>query len=939
MDAAKEHQLPTGEDATGNWSITARNDVNVQVLWRAEHKGRSVSGRVRDQDTQESHAFVLDLAHQDQDTVALKLETIEVTLTLQRKGRHVTLICNLPLSGNKFFNGTIGEWHVRHGHHDEVDVVEPAIVNAPHEAMDLAPFVWMHPLTSREQRDSVLRFVVLDDPATLPLYQTLAALTTPTDKQHAASTFIGGSDFVSALNKLPAPVCNFPAFRMQLLELVGTQSLAQLTKLAEQFLDESIAKFLVSTEWQTASDDCWQSLFALALSGTAQDGTLADKLVDVLRVGHFLTLLDADTPALTAAHERRIVLFGTVVFPDAVATYDLSPMTVSDSGSWEVLGVGSVQRARQKLMGYRPGELADVVNVMPMERQERQEHRVTQSETQTRDNQSQRQDQEQSRQVSSLNELSDAFQEVMAAEGIVRNLSDVKPSYQSLNEILTGSGSGGNGDAGWAGQDISRLVQQLSEKAVHHLGDSVSHQRGHVWKELTERRQSNLIDNTSNQRLVGVYRWIDKLMQIRLDNAGPHLVFGFLINQPALAWVNSLISLGEIPLQKPEPLAAFKVPNGQGYIDILPTNYQSFAAQYGLRDLPPPPPDTLTIATTVNRVVVGDASELCVPEGYVAATGAVTIALGDNQYNVVCSIAGQDVSYPGTPATPPALTVIAPVASSSTTVGNAVINPPVKAVSVLETVALSQIKGSTGPLALTVLSSAPMLGVTVTINCTRGLASGDDPLLVNWQMQCYEQLKRGWEQALKHYYEELARRIELASRGHMTELQRQVLSQSCLQELAPVADNPRSLLTAFDWCDMTWHYDAWPVGTTNPWPRVIASMAQDTQGRRQFARFLEAPCANVLLPVKSGFEAWLLFQIQYRAPWLGSPETTPITDSTLTLMEEIVGPNKLDRDRVTPHWTIKLPTSLLYLQQGEALPHEAASLLTQSPVACEGMTE
>jgi hypothetical protein len=915
----------------GHWSIQARDGVHVQVSWNVASGGDSVSGVVRDRHSGQFFDFELVLLKQQH--IMQPLQGIDVTLTLHLENKEVVLGCNVPISYNEFFNGPIGKW--RQGSVVPVDPDEPGIddgtiIDAPQDAMDLFPFVWMHPPTQRELLDTVLRFLRYAAADTLPLCVTLAGCSgsgATAEKQKAAQDFRATPAFVKDVSALPEPIASFPLVRVEITVLFqGEQTLEDMTAVLEKRLGETLQVFLESTNWTTAVADIWQSLYVLALVGSNSDAVLASQLLNVLRVGQFMALLQDGNESLCLEEARNLVLNATPVFPDVVAASPLAPgvvVTARDGTvvSWEVLGVGTLKKTRQQLAAYLPGGLADVVNVMPRERQERQEHSLTRQEEHSHETQMQEQQRGHEKQSSDASELSDAVQEVMAAEGIVRNLSNIKPAYQNLNEILSGSWAGGNGGTGWTGIDASRLAQQLTEKAVQHLGDRVSRQRGQVWQELREQRHSNLIDNTGNDRLVGVYRWVDKLMRLHMENAGRRLVLAFLLDTPAQAWVNSLITAGALPLQKPVPLAAFSVADGQGYADITPANYQSFAAQYGDGDLPPPPEPTLNIVATVNRVVVGDLSQLCIPPGYIAASGQATIAMADNRYNLVCAIAGQDIPFPAGTSTVTPLTVIVPAASAATSVGNAVVTPPATLVSAVSTTTLTGISKASGAIAVTVMSAAPLFGVTVSLSCTRGLADGSDPLLVAWQRQCYERLLQAWQSAQQRYDEELARRIRLASAGHTTEVQRESLRQECLDMLLPAATDFRTLDPLFSWQDMSWHYEPWPVATSNPWPRILATSVSQAAGERQFQRFLQAPSAQVLLPVMPGRETWLLFLLQFPQAWIGDIASTPITESTLMLLEEILGPEPVqDRDQSRKTWTLRLPTSLLYLQKGQELP-------------------
>ena len=81
--------------------------------------------------------------------------------------------------------------------------------------------------------------------------------------------------------------------------------------------------------------------------------------------------------------------------------------------------------------------------------------------------------------------------------------------------------------------------------------------------------------------------------------------------------------------------------------------------------------------------------------------------------------------------------------------------------------------------------------------------------------------------------------------------------------------------------------------------------------------FLHAQSARVLVPALSGWEPWLLSLLQFPSPWAGGPADAPVTASTVALLEELAAPPPAERPRP---WTLRVPTTLLYLQSGSQLP-------------------
>ncbi|SDX58644.1 hypothetical protein SAMN04515617_10522 [Collimonas sp. OK242] len=957
-----------------DWSKTARGGFKVYIAWNRLNGGAAVSGMVCDTRGGESQFFSLDLDVSQQPGITLALvhvddagrtTFIDVTLTLVRDDDLISLKCNLPIAVNEFFYDAIGEWSTAPGPgpspHPGPDDGGEIVIEAPGDATDLIPFIWLRPLSDAETADAALRFVRCKIPALLTLYASLDAA----QKVSTATTYLNGSDFVKDIAGLGVTIALFPAARLKFMAAPGAVPVADLVSAAEAALSiPSLADFLQDAAWPAALQRVWQSIFALALAGQAVDAALSNQLLDILRVGQYLTLLTLTDDALTHDLCRQIALSAIVAIPDNVAILPPVPAisgadTATPPNTWEVLGVGKLKMARQHLAGYAPGELADVVNVMPRERQEMLERTVSTTTERSSHVDEQAQQSDTSRETSASSELADTIHEVMAADGMAVDMSGVTPQYSNLNLLLNGSGSSSQGRSAWSAADTSRMFQRLTEQAARRLGDRVSSQRGKEWQELRERRQSQLIDNTGNERLVGVYRWVDRVVRVHVEELGSRLVLAFVLEQPAQNWVAAVAAQGAVPLKKPAALPA-------SYAAIQPGNYQDIGADYGLLELEAPPPSQVVLSATISRVTLGDLSLLCVPDGYSVASAAVTVALSDNTFNLACSICGHDLPVSSAPPTaaptaapalasastpapsgtlPPQLASsplsVAVPACSTTGTGPALVNPPNQPTSVISTVTLTGLPITTGRIPVTVMSAAPLFCVTVTLTCTLIVpaAGTANSLLIAWQMRIYNRLQSAWKSAWKTYDAALHARIDQASAGHTGKVQRDTLKQACMSLLLQVSGAPgvseRLLEPQFDWAHMTWQYQSPTSASGNNWPQSHTSEATRPSSDRLFQHFLAAQAARVLLPVNSGWESWLLFYLQFKRPWIGGPARTLLTESTLPIMEELLRQDveagdhcldssaqiPLEKSRIpTENWTVRVPTSMIYLQQGAELP-------------------
>ncbi|MBO9880834.1 hypothetical protein [Xanthomonas sp. D-109] len=906
---------------------------------------------------------------------------IDVTLQLVRESEAVALMCNLPLDDSRYLMQRIGDWRTAVPDRPDDDADEGAgeasIIQAQARAEDLFPFVWMQPPSPSQAADAALRFLrcpdaLLKNAATaMPLYAALQAAADATAKIAAARQFRAAAAFVPDVKALGATVAAMPALAAQLRRAGGEWPLPELSAYASAALGlpagTTPAVYLAGSEWQAAEPRLWQSVFALALVGAAADAELAAELIAVLRVGRLLALLPAPVQAAIAtpatadpeavasaapdpdpdpaspnpgpaptpfppappapspqhASVRQALLHARVVVPDAVATQPPQPAlrgTSADAQArWEVLGVGELKMARHRLAGYAPGELADVVNVMPRERQEVSERSVERHVERTRTSTVETQVQEQRQLRSASSELADSIAEVMAADGLGRNLSGVQPSYENLNMQLSGTWAGAAAKSGWRSRDSASLAQRITERAARRMNDRVSQRRGQEWHALREQRRAQSIDNSGHGRLVGVYRWIDRMVQVRLDSLGGRLVLEFELAQPAQPWLAQLRQAATPPLPPPPSLPLPE--SGKPPCSVVTAdNYLALGATYGVFDLEPPPPLQCTVSATLDRVALADLGVLRVPEGYEAQTAWVTLAVADSRYVMACSIGGHDASATS-PTALPALSAAVPAYATATAAGPAQIAPPVVIQPYQKTQQLSGLT-LTGAVPVTVMTSAPAFAVCVSLDCVLIGGAAASSLFQAWQLRQFARLQRACGEAWAAYDAALHACIDTAAVQPLV-LQRQVLQQACLGALLPALPvdvlGPRELEAVLDAAHMTWQYQAWPLDSIHPWPMPAPGQAQHASQQESLQGFLQARSARVLMPVAAGWEAWLLWLLQCPAPWAGGPADTPVVASSVGVLETLHGAAERPPEPA-PRWTVRIPTTLLYLQDGAGLP-------------------
>lgn len=956
--AASPETVPSASD--GNLDIVARGNQTVHIDWHFPDAGSSVRIQVSDDAGNAHPPFELGLGQPLSPNQIILLGQNDIKFWVDAGDEQavpgIYLHCRLPLTRSELFDAVIGAWYASAPepapgpgpdpyapHDDEADATMYR-VDAPPAAADLFPFVWMHAPAYPAQQDHPLLFARYAAFADLELCKDLLECAEPKaadQKRRLANAFRNGAVCIKikTLDLQLSLMHPFADLRAALEALPHEPTMDALELAVHDKLGMSAAEFLAHPVWTLQREALWQTLYALALVGVARDAALLAALYPAARMASWLGLL-ADGTLKAVLPERRLrPLHATLSLPDVVALFGLAHdpavPAVADpavpAGRWEVLGVGTLKMARQRLHSYLPGELAEVVNVMPRERQEVQERQLTHSAEHSRQAGEQAELSSDQQQTVASSDLSDAMHAVMASDGLLRDMNKVHPSYADLDLTLSGAAAGGDAGAGWSGRNAAQLAQRLTEHAAKQLSQRVGWQRKRIWQQLQERRQSNLIDNTGNERLVGVYRWVDRVVHVHMVELGQRLVLSFMFDQPANDWLTQVKADSGIAATAPIAPLVFGAPDGKGYEQITEANYLGFGAFYGLSGLEPPPPATLRLLASFDRVSAAGGTAMQIPDGYLAESGEVTAALADNRYNLVGMVGGASISLPATGA-PLQLTVPVPEGTALTKAGPESLAGAAELAATLTAPAPPQsgfgktdisavIKGRGGAIPVALMSAAPAFVVNLDVLCQRD----PDPdgagarAMSAWQVRIYQCLLQADRDARSSYVAAVGAAITAASAGRAGEVQREALQRRCMALLAPDAQPQwRTLADTLDWQAMTWQYDEWTVGAEPAWPEPAPPASTEPGSERLFRQFLRAPAARVLLTVNPGWEAWLLYWLQFQQPWAGGADGVPVTDSCAQLIAQLRQPGLLPGQ--TPPWTVRLPTSMLYLQRDDALP-------------------
>lgn len=197
------------------------------------------------------------------------------------------------------------------------------------------------------------------------------------------------------------------------------------------------------------------------------------------------------------------------------------------------LGIADYLKVEQSTHAYVEGEVANIENIMAREYREKSTRRLRRSEvTETTSSDTEREQ---------LTDTTTASRFEMQSE-IAKIMQEATDAGISANTGYSGGGFSINVAASYAShrskeESMRQAVtqaQDITARALDRVVTKVHQERIEKIVEEFEENNSHGFDNRKGDKhVVGVYRWVDKLMKNQVWNYGKRLMFEFAVPQPA----------------------------------------------------------------------------------------------------------------------------------------------------------------------------------------------------------------------------------------------------------------------------------------------------------------------------------------------------------------------------------------------------------------------
>lgn len=728
--------------------------------------------------------------------------------------------------------------------------------------------------------------------------------------------------------------------------LASTNNRPSSTKAFSDELAATVGPYLNGPEWQQLRKLLAELFYAaLIISALNFPGVPILPLVEALgfltRLLLVVALADTfkSTPALTPEDIYNTLRWRTLVLPDWMVQLLLAIRTAKKAVIVRKPGFADLYITREEWDHYEPAEIASIENIMASELKSRVHVLVNQTQVTATTDITTTSIKEQDSTTTDKTQLQQQSSSNISIAAHVDGQVDTSTSFgpTTVNAHIGGSLDYSNASA------TSRATTQSHETvsvAISKIEQTTRQVRTVSTLTRATDKEEHKFDNVQGASKAGIYRWVDQIQNVELDRYPHRFLMEFEIPEPG-AWTRwlhlndlarTMINKPPLPLTQDGTLGTRPLKP----TDVDANSYLEIAARYSTTGMNPPPPDTIVVALNLsydssaggggggsNGGPQGDSS-LTVPNGYEASTysvSTVAVLADGGPFWVIRMIVGAgEIQVLG---------------------DNLPIPPPPHSVFRLTDIPVGHISRGTIPIGLeAAVTQSYELNFEVT--CERL-----PEIYEQWQNDTYALIVGAYNAMLQAYNDEKAgltiQQTNLADANSPVqnaqtikqELKRLVIEMligtpfrgrnaisldgkstppnepsTDLSNAANFAPEVQFLEQAFEWETLSYICYPYYWADASRWPDLTVIEGNDSN----FADFLRAGSARVVLAARPGFEDQVNFYVKFGILWGGGPMPAPGDTDYLSIADEIKAQQQRPLDvAVIDTWQVRLPTTLIWL--------------------------
>lgn len=585
------------------------------------------------------------------------------------------------------------------------------------------------------------------------------------------------------------------------------------------------------------------------------------------------------------------------------------------------LGIADYLKVEQTTHAYVEGEVANIENIMAREYRSQSTRRLRRSETtETSSSDTERErstDTTSSSRFEMQSEVAKILQEATDI-GINTNTSFTVGTHFNMS---IGASYANHRSKEESMRQAVTQAQEITVRALDRVVTKVHQERVEKIIEEFEENNTHGFDNRKgNQHVVGVYRWVDKLLKNQVWNYGKRMMFEFAIPQPAKLHTLAAVSVKKI-IEKPIDPRKSTSFNLLDYTKASDDNIKYWSGVYNV-EVDEKLGEYCNVTKSFN--VTGDANEfgsksdtIEIPDNYECKTGRINlghffrpnkyefthvgICVGDSDFimkgaNSAHIVIGQDLSFKR---------------AYSKQIGVSV-------------------------------ESADTAAIAFSVSLECKLTAAYEK---QWQQKTFNAIIAAYEDALADYNDKIAQEdakannIKDANPMFYRQIEQEVLKHNSIAYLVDdsfsknnkilgkdlyigntvkefeitkaglddYASLAKFMEQAFEWDIMSYNYYPYYWGKRDDWDDMYQSENIDPL----FRSFLRSGMARVVVTVRPGFEDAVQFYMATGRLWNGG-EVPVIGDPMyLSIVDEL---KDIKGEEQGKPWITRLPTSLTILQ-------------------------
>jgi len=586
------------------------------------------------------------------------------------------------------------------------------------------------------------------------------------------------------------------------------------------------------------------------------------------------------------------------------------------------LGIADYLKVEQSTHAYVEGEVANIENIMAREYREKSTRRLRRSETTDTTSSDTEREQLTDTTVATRFEMQSEVAKILQETTNIE--AHTSFGYGGLGDKIhfeVGGSYANNRSKEESTRQAMTQAQDVTSKALDRVVTKVHQERIEKIVEEFEENNSHGFDNRKGDKhIIGVYRWVDKLMKNQIWNYGKRLMFEFVVPEPSKLHTLAIQSTKNKQLiEKPiDPRREEGNFNLRDYSKITDESIKYWTNIYNF-EIDVEPVQKITISHSFSDKNQGSDDEgtgrwagvysnndFKIPEGYLATRikgtlniGAGTIKKGTTNPSAYLYICGQ--------VSTGKVDVVLDSIKNQITISSATWD----------------IKAISGSLVATCQLS--------------------EDVRKKWQQQTFNVIIRAYEDAMEEYNEKIAEEeakannIKGSNPNFYRQIEQEVLKHNCIAYLTNDSSQNNKLGTvnydgdkmdtfeldrtnldqyaslakfmeqAFEWEIMSYKLYPYYWGKRKDWDKLYISEDIDPL----FRSFLRSGMARIVVTVRPGFEDAVQFYMATGKLWNGGEVPVIGNPLYLSIVDEL---KDLKGEAQGKSWITRIPTSLTILQ-------------------------